>query len=139
MKPATTSWSKVTPLKALSCRSTFSVLFGTFFSFTRPFSIVMHLALWAGSPAGAWLALRQQGLGGPGRTAIAILIFHGVALGSAVLVSLLGFGNRPLIFYKLQAGLVLIALLVIVPLLARGYVVWRGGAAQPAPAPSGAH
>ena len=115
------------------------VLFGTFFGFTRPYSIVMHLALWAGSPAGAWLALRQQKLGGPGRTAIALLIFHGVAVGAVVLVALLGFGNKPLIFYRFEAGLVLIALLVVLPLLARAYVVWRGGAAQPAPVPTVAH
>lgn len=104
------------------------LLFGTLFGFMRPYAFILHLALWIGSPAGAGLALRMRGYLGAGRTAFAIVIFHGVAFGAAVLVSILGFSSSPLIYYRVQTTLVVLALLVLVPLAGRGFVVWRGGA-----------
>jgi cation transport ATPase len=115
------------------------VLFGTYLPQTRPYSIVLHIALWAGSAAGTWLALRQRAYPGAGRTAFNVILLHAIAFGAAVVIAILQFGNHPLTFYRPQAAVVVLVMLVSIPLAARGYVVWRGGGTAPAPAPSGAH
>jgi len=111
-------------------------LLGTYLPQTRPYSIVLHIALWAGSTAGTWLALRQRFYPGAGRTAFNVALLHGIAFGAAVVVAILNFGNRPLMFFRPQAAVVVLVLLVAIPLAARAYVVWRGGGTAPAPAPS---